>query len=629
MRWFKHALVLLIAAPIGALTLFLLFGKVAEERLCPADAAAVVYVPDIMNTVERALSSGAFRAMVEHGFGGSPFSQVFKDMESLKSQSFVYSVVRALTPEIALVVPTDMDSRASGKIPLLSIVDMGRPMLLMHALGLRHAIKRGQSLGTYSGHPLSSDGQTTTAIVRNLVVLGTDKDVKRAIDVYEGRSPGLDQWPKKVAEARRRVGTSGELYGVVMNSKVIAPSITLGGKIPQSVIPEATFEGGAFTVTLDDLGVKVRAELAAPEGKSVFPYLESGEKAFSLAGYLPPNPRFAMGIRAADLVPLTGSLVQMTRMVGGTVHDETSALRIKMLDYLYSQILAAVGPEILVFSDAENNFAAVLKLRDADSMSKLLKNFSEKSSTALSMEKLTETVKTAAGVEGAIEDLIRKNTLTPAQVRSALPSLTDEEAAKINSLLPDLDAMAQAAHPSVYFIGRTIYYDVKEDTAIFATASDLLTDLMSDTRQSNPSNVDVFFNGPPTGSLFAAYDVKRGIVESMTVGDQAALEESLTGPWALVGQVKDHTGNVTLDAGLLGDLNIVSDRPSGFWLYRGLLWLLSALVLFGGLFSLYVAGRRVERIVNEIRGTEKVPRGASRSAPFMTRLRESVRIRRK
>ncbi|MCC6157471.1 MAG: hypothetical protein IT350_05410 [Deltaproteobacteria bacterium] len=600
MRYVKHALVLLTTGLIALLTLFVLFGKVGPERFCPQDSGAVLYLPDILGTADKALSSQGFRTLADAGMGGGSFAGMFRNMEKLRQESFLYTLIRSLSPKIVVAVPADLDWYGTHQVPILSIVDLGRPMLLLSAIGLADNIKRGQSLGSYMGHPLSVDGETATSVIRNIVVMGTDADVKKAIEAYEGAKPSLADRKSDVRKALRMIDDDAEIYGVLLSSKILAPTVSFGDEKSKTEIPEASFERGAFDIALNTDGVHIRAVLEAASGKSVFSFLQSGEKPFELAKYLSERPLLAFGLRAENLAALTPTFLQMTRFVEGEDASK-SGQRKRFIEMLYSELLSSVGPDVMYFTTENNDWCAVLRLRNPESMAKILSGYAGKDKPQ-DPEDFQGLIKAGLETPGALKSLIENGTLTVQDLRQAVGVLPPELATLLAKALPDLETVVAPGMPSIHFLGKTIYYSMTGDLAIFSTSIDEMR-RMTDATPDGMSTVRVFFNGDPKGSAFFAADVKQTIVRKLGGSeDPIQFGDKLRGPWTFVAQVKDETTRVEIEAGLQADLEIVQSRPGRVWFYSALLWILKLLVVAGGMYCAYVFGRRVVRIANELRG---------------------------
>ncbi|MCL4235465.1 MAG: hypothetical protein KJ042_13210 [Deltaproteobacteria bacterium] len=610
MRYLKHALVLLVTGPIAFLTLFVLFGKVGPERFCPADSGAVIYLPDILGTADKALSSQGFRTLADAGMGGGSFSGMFRDMEKLRQESFLYTLIRSLSPKIAVAVPADLDWYGTRQVPILSIVDLGRPMLLLSAIGLADNIKRGQSLGSYMGHPLSVDGETATTVIRNIVVMGTDADVKKAIEAYEGAKPSLMERKADLRKALRMIDDDAEIYGVLLSSKILAPTVSFGDEKSKTDIPEASFERGAFDVALDSDGVHVRAVLEAASGKSVFSFLESGEKPFEMAKYLSEKPLLAFGLRAENLAALTPTFIQMTRFAEGE-DAAKSGQRKRFVEMLYTELLSSVGPDVMYFTTENNDWCAVMRLRNPEAMGKILAGYAGKDKPR-NPEDFEGLIKAGLETPGALKSLIENGTLTIQDLRQAVGVLPPELATLLTKALPELETVLAPGMPSIHFLGKTIYYDVSGDLALFSTSIDEMR-RMTGGASDGLSTVRVFFDGDPNGSAFFAADVKQTIVRKLGgAEDPIQFSEKLRGPWTFVAQVKDETTRVEIEAGLQADLEIVQSRPARVWIYSTLLLTLKLLVVVLGVYCAYVFAKRVARIANEVRG---VPAPAQKRGP--------------
>ncbi len=609
MRYLKHALVLAVTGPIAFLTLFVLFGKVAPERFCPQDSGAVIYLPDILGTADKALSSQGFRTLADAGMGGGSFAGMFRDMEKLRQESFLYTLIRSLSPKIVVAVPADLDWYGTRQVPILSVVDLGRPMLLLSAIGLADNIKRGQSMGSYMGHPLSVDGETATTVIRNIIVMGTDADVKRAIEAYAGAKPSLADRNSDVRRALRMIDDDAEIYGVLLSSKILAPTVSFGDEKSKTDIPEASFERGAFDVAMDTDGVHIRAVLEAASGKSVFSFLQSGEKPFELAKYLSSRPALAFGLRAENLAALTPTFLQMTRFAEGE-DAAKSGQRRRFIEMLYSELLSSVGPDVMYFTTENNDWCAVLRLRNPEAMGKILSSYAGKDKPR-DPEDFQGLIKAGLETPGALRGLIENGTLSIQDLRQAVGVLPPELATLLAKALPDLETVVAPGMPSIHFLGKTIYYDMSGDLALFSTSIDEMR-RMTGAAPDGLSTVRVFFDGDPTGSAFFAADVKQSIVRRLGgAEDPIQFGEKLRGPWTFVAQVKDETSRVEIEAGLQADLEIVQTRPGRVWFYSVLLLGLKLLVVALGVFCAYLFGKRVARLVSEIRGVPAVtpPRG--------------------
>jgi len=134
----KHALILLIAGLVVALTIFMIFGTVNPERFCNAQSSAVMTFPKITTSLSKAMGSETVRVILAEGFGEEGSADLFYALDELNSGGFAGSLMHFFIPCITLVFPSEIPLIVKDMTPFLTIAEVGRPALLAHAFGLRN-----------------------------------------------------------------------------------------------------------------------------------------------------------------------------------------------------------------------------------------------------------------------------------------------------------------------------------------------------------------------------------------------------------------------------------------------------------------------------------------------------------
>ncbi len=589
----KHALVFLLTGLVVALTIFMIFGTVNPERFCHTQSSAVVTFPKLTSSMSKAMGSETVRVALTEGFGEESSAEMFHSFDELNSGGFAGSLMNFFMPRITLAFPPEIPSITEGKTPFLAIVEVGRPALLAYAIGLRKNLGKGVYSGDYLRHPIFIDKDVAMALIRNVVLVGPEKQLKLAIDAYEGKAASLADLPDYKKGLEDFFNADSDARVVFINSRAFLPKSTGALIDPQKLLNIDEFGIGAAKLNITDDGIFASAKLLSKSGKPLLKLLDTGSREFEISPFIDLDQRFVAGFRSSDL----GQAGQMAAEIivakdsGGGI-----GLKRKLLGTILGQFLSHLGPELIVFADTKNELNIVAQIRQESKFRKAIKKVSKKFGD--NKMTISEVVKSEIDLKNALQFGQYSYEEIKGWIDN-LPATEKKEAKAIFSTIPIgslKSVIPQYEHIEIK--GKTIYHHIENGLLFVSTTAGGIERLA---KLSAADKVDAnlpFPGGKPAGSAFFVADLTRNFraVLPKSAG-KPKFERLFEIPWLASAQLFDEGTNVRLDANINVPLGPFEYEQTPVSFYFLAMHFLRLLLLTPGLFCLYVFVRRLTRLL--------------------------------
>ncbi len=585
----KNAFILFFAGLVILATLLMLFGKVDPERFCNEESSAVVYFPNIIEAMNKAVGSETFRVVFKEGSGEERSGQLFKAFDELNSGAFTGSLMKLFMPRIMLVFGNEVPSIGEGQTPFLTVVDIGRPGLIVHFLGLSGKAGKGAYSGDYLGHPIFMEKDTAMTMIRNIILVGPEKLLKLAVDAYENKAGSLAVMSDYKRGLEDFIEKKSDAQIIFINSAIFIPQGAGSLIDPGNFLNTGEFGVGAARLNIKDEGLRISAKFLSKSGKPLVKLLDTGAHEFKNTRFIDLDSQFVTGIRVSN--PGDASRMAASAMLA----DDSSGggLKQKLLQTILNQFLAHLGPEFLFFPDNNNDLCFVTQIREESKFRTAVEKVSTKFGDGEAT--LSEIIKN----EDALKEALQFGQLTLQEIKEYIETLPDEVKEKARALVNGLPLESLKSvvpkYKHINLKGKTLYYHIASDLLFISTSAggiDHLVKLADAPEAPSPP----FDGGAPTGSAFFAMDITdnfRAVLPNSA--GKPEFERLFEIPWLATAQLFDEGTSILLDVKAdvpLGPFLFEQDSTS---FYEVLLRALHFLLLAPGIFALYIFIRRLHK----------------------------------
>jgi hypothetical protein len=589
----KHALVFLLTGLVVTLTIFMIFGTVNPEKFCHAQSSAVVTFPKLTSSMSKVMGSEAVRVVLEEGFGEESSAEMFLSFDELNGGGFAGSLMNFFLPRITLVFPSEIPVITKGLAPFLAIVEVGRPALFAYAIGLRKSLGKGIYSGDYLGHPIFVDQDIAMTLIRNVILAGPEKQLKLAIDAYEGKAASLADLPNYQSGLEDFFDADSDARIVFINSRAFLPKSTGALIDPQKLLNIDEFGIGAARLNITEDGIFVSAKLLSKSGKPLIKLLDTGSREFEISRFIDLDQSFVAGFRSSDL----GQAGQMAAEV--IVAEDSGGgigLKRKLLGTILGQFLSHLGPEFIVFTDTQNELHIVAQVRQESKFRDVIEKVSKKFGD--NKMAISDVVKSEIDLNNALQF----GQFSYEEIKGwidNLPAKEKEEAMAIFSAIPI--ASLKSVIPQYEHIeikGQTIFHHIENGLLFVSTAGGGIERLAKLSAADKVDGNLPFPGGKPVGNAFFVADLTRNFraVLPKSAGNPT-FERLFEIPWLASAQLFDEGTNVRLDANINVPLGPFEYEQKPFSFYFLGMHFLRLLLLLPGLFCLYIFVRRLKVIL--------------------------------
>ncbi|MCB9479636.1 MAG: hypothetical protein H6683_08125 [Deltaproteobacteria bacterium] len=597
----RDILILLITGGIFALTLYLLLGMADVRRFIPADEGAVVRVDRFGTTVQKIFTSDIFRSLAAAGMTDERAGDVIRRLDELESSSIAWPFMQWLIPKFTLVLPTDVASYRSDQFPVIAIADIGRQGLLFSMLAGSVAEAGGTRLiDEYRGHKLYFDGAYTRCSIRNILLVGNEDRVRKALDAYHGATPSVKDQPEAYEAAAKNWPEQADMRIAILSENFLKQPVPLpNSKMDTGTIVEpGGFASGSAEITLDETGLRMRAVLDSKEGKSVINLLSQKHEPFAVSRFAADDQAFTFGLRTENQAALADLLMSMTGKFEPS-DTKMGKFRLQFAKMMVTSMMRMLGPEFLVYADNNGGLNLVAQIRDREAIDAFLARLHKQDLLNAAKTDLKDLL----GDSPAINEMFKPKELNEGMLDSVLSSLPAADRETVRSLVknyyntasdPAAPAESASAKP-IDFLGNSFHYAATDEFFLLASTQGELDKMNKRVDQHAPSRLDTYLDGPPSGSAFFVTDLAPKIISQLPPETNPALGEIFQSGWRLIGDIIDNGSEVEIKIGLDADLGVLPPRGGGS--VAAALPVISWLLITLGLGCGVLFALRVRRVV--------------------------------